>query len=92
MLMLGNAKMRMMPMLNVIICSEIYLPQGNSLVQTEKVADSLEKVLKKDDGTIHYFFIGASSRFPFRLFTQYAFEKPLNLLLTPNQIKLQKKY
>jgi hypothetical protein len=57
----------------------------------EKVADSLEKVLKKDEGTpLH--FIGASSPcLPFRLFTQYALLKiTLNLQLTTKSNKLQK--
>ena len=63
MLMLGNAKMRMMPIAERdLFAVEIYLPQGNSLVQTEKVADSLEKVLKKDDRVLSITsFIGASS-------------------------------
>ncbi|MDN3671994.1 efflux RND transporter permease subunit [Flavobacterium branchiarum] len=63
MLMLGNAKMRMMPIAERdLFAVEIYLPQGNSLVQTEKVADSLEKILKKDDRVLSITsFIGASS-------------------------------
>ncbi|MFC3756568.1 efflux RND transporter permease subunit [Chryseobacterium tructae] len=63
MLMLGNAKMRMMPIAERdLFAVEIYLPHGNSLVQTEKVADSLEKILKKDDRVLSITsFIGASS-------------------------------
>lgn len=63
MLMLGDAKMRMMPIAERdLFAVEIYLPQGNSLVQTEKVADSLEKILKKDDRVLSITsFIGASS-------------------------------
>ena len=63
MLMLGNAKMRMMPIAERdLYAVEIYLPHGNSLVQTEKVADSLEKILKKDDRVLSITsFIGASS-------------------------------
>lgn len=62
-LMLGNAKMRMMPIAERdLFAVEIYLPQGNSLVQTEKVADSLEKILKKDDRVLSITsFVGASS-------------------------------
>lgn len=62
-LMLGNAKMRMMPLAERdLFAVEIDLPQGNSLVQTEKVADSLEKILKKDDRILSITsFIGASS-------------------------------
>lgn len=77
MLMLGNAKMRMMPIAERdLFAVEIYLPQGNSLVQTEKVADSLEKVLKKMIGYYPLLLLSEQApSFPFRLFTQYAFEK-----------------
>lgn len=62
-LMLGNAKMRMMPIAERdLFAVEIYLPQGNSLLQTEKVADSLENILRKDNRILSVTsFIGASS-------------------------------
>lgn len=53
---------------------EIYLPQGNSLDQTAKVADSLEKLLKKDDRIKSITsFIGTSSP---RFHTTYAPNMP----------------
>jgi multidrug efflux pump subunit AcrB/outer membrane protein TolC len=53
---------------------EIYLPQGNSLDQTAKVADSLEKILKKDERIKSITsFIGTSSP---RFHTAYAPNMP----------------
>jgi multidrug efflux pump subunit AcrB len=49
---------------------EIYLPQGSSLEQTAVVADSLEKILKKDNRVVSVTsFIGTSSP---RFHTSYA--------------------
>ncbi len=49
---------------------EIYLPQGSSLEQTAAVADSLEKILKKDNRVVSVTsFIGTSSP---RFHTSYA--------------------
>jgi multidrug efflux pump subunit AcrB len=53
---------------------EIYLPQGNSLNQTAMVADSLEKILRKDDRVKSITsFIGTSSP---RFHTAYAPNMP----------------
>ena len=50
--------------------AEIYLPQGNSINQTAMVADSLEKILRKDERIISVTsFVGTSSP---RFHTTYA--------------------
>ncbi len=67
---------------------EIYLPQGNSLEQTALVADSLEKMIRKDERVKSITsFIGTSSprfhttyapKFPARNYAQFIVNTPSN--------------